>query len=271
MSRSARSGAGTARSTPRRYKPRTRWSGSSPRCGVRSICWRTAPWAPGVAIATVFLGGGTPSLLDGRGHGGAARALRAPLRRSRPEPRSPSSAIPRACRASSSRATARAGVNRISLGVQSLDDASCRGWIACTTRGRARRAFEAAREAGFDNVSADLIYGLPGLDAAAVERRSRACSPGSPSTSRPTASPSTRAASGHAAGVERPAAEDGGRAVLGAGPRGGARAGSSTTRSPTTRGRASLAPQPDLLARGGVPGGRARAPAGSWAMCGTAT
>ena len=58
-----------------------------------------------------------------------------------------------------------AGVTRISLGVQSLDNR------ILTTLGRlhsaqqARLAFDAARAAGFDNVSVDLIYGLPGLDA----------------------------------------------------------------------------------------------------------
>jgi oxygen-independent coproporphyrinogen-3 oxidase len=59
----------------------------------------------------------------------------------------------------------RAGVNRISLGVQSLDDAILPAIGRLHTAAEARAAFEAAREAGFDNVSADLIYGLPGLTA----------------------------------------------------------------------------------------------------------
>ena len=54
-----------------------------------------------------------------------------------------------------------AGVNRLSIGVQSFDD---RHLIALTRRHSAKvaeRAFEMAREAGFDNVNLDLMYGLP--------------------------------------------------------------------------------------------------------------
>jgi oxygen-independent coproporphyrinogen-3 oxidase len=60
----------------------------------------------------------------------------------------------------------RAGVTRISLGVQSLDDTVLPRLDRRHSAGQARRAFEAARTAGFDNVSIDLIYGLPGLDLA---------------------------------------------------------------------------------------------------------
>jgi oxygen-independent coproporphyrinogen-3 oxidase len=56
-----------------------------------------------------------------------------------------------------------AGVNRLSLGVQSLDDAILPAIGRLHTAGEARAAFEAARAAGFANVSVDLIYGLPAL------------------------------------------------------------------------------------------------------------
>jgi oxygen-independent coproporphyrinogen-3 oxidase len=63
-----------------------------------------------------------------------------------------------------------AGVNRISLGVQSLDDALLTR-VGRLHDGRgARTAFEAARDAGFTNVSVDLMYGLPGLDVARWSR-----------------------------------------------------------------------------------------------------
>jgi oxygen-independent coproporphyrinogen-3 oxidase len=55
-----------------------------------------------------------------------------------------------------------AGVNRLSLGVQSFDD-ELLGGIGRIHSGRdAHRAFEAARAAGFENVNLDLMYGLPG-------------------------------------------------------------------------------------------------------------
>ncbi len=92
---------------------------------------------------------------------------------SRPGRRSPSSAIPRACRARRLEGYRRAGVNRISLGVQSLDDRILPRLNRLHSARQARQAFEAAREAGFDNISADLIYGLPGLDGPVWERTVR--------------------------------------------------------------------------------------------------
>jgi oxygen-independent coproporphyrinogen-3 oxidase len=59
-----------------------------------------------------------------------------------------------------------AGVTRISLGVQSLDDAVLPKLGRLHDARGARAAFEAARAAGFDNVSVDLMYGLPDLDVA---------------------------------------------------------------------------------------------------------
>src|SRR5947208_7091450 len=57
-----------------------------------------------------------------------------------------------------------AGVNRLSLGVQSLDDAILPRLGRLHDQRGARLAFEASRDAGFSNVSVDLMYGLPGLD-----------------------------------------------------------------------------------------------------------
>ena len=54
------------------------------------------------------------------------------------------------------------GVNRLSLGVQSLDDSELRFLGRRHNAVQARRALDLAREAGFDNLSADLIYALPG-------------------------------------------------------------------------------------------------------------
>jgi oxygen-independent coproporphyrinogen III oxidase len=58
-----------------------------------------------------------------------------------------------------------AGVSRISLGVQSLRDDDLRALARGHDPDEAREAFAAARAAGFDNVSADLIYGIPGQSA----------------------------------------------------------------------------------------------------------
>ncbi|MFQ5700568.1 MAG: radical SAM family heme chaperone HemW [Acidobacteriota bacterium] len=58
-----------------------------------------------------------------------------------------------------------AGVNRLSLGVQSFNDAVLRPRGRCYTSAEAVAAFGAAREAGFRSVGIDLIAGLPGESA----------------------------------------------------------------------------------------------------------
>ena len=55
-----------------------------------------------------------------------------------------------------------AGVTRISLGVQSLRDDDLHALTRGHTAREGREAFAAARAAGFDNISIDLIYGIPG-------------------------------------------------------------------------------------------------------------
>ncbi|MBD5415046.1 MAG: radical SAM family heme chaperone HemW [Bacteroides sp.] len=58
----------------------------------------------------------------------------------------------------------RAGANRISMGVQSLNDDELRAIGRRHTAAGARRAYDILRQAGFTNISLDLIYGLPGQD-----------------------------------------------------------------------------------------------------------
>lgn len=59
----------------------------------------------------------------------------------------------------------RAGVNRLSIGVQSFDDRSLKKLGRIHSAGEARRAFSAARKAGFESINLDLMYGLPGQTA----------------------------------------------------------------------------------------------------------
>ena len=54
------------------------------------------------------------------------------------------------------------GINRLSLGVQSLDDAELAELGRCHSVSEARTAVREARQAGFNNLSLDFIYGLPG-------------------------------------------------------------------------------------------------------------
>jgi oxygen-independent coproporphyrinogen III oxidase len=122
-----------------------------------------APWAAAIRLKSVFLGGGTPSLLPPEAMAAVLDRLRAHF------PIEPSAEITVECNPESvsvERLTGyrHAGVTRISLGVQSLDDRILPTLDRLHTAAQAREAFDSARAAGFSDVSTDLIYGLPGLD-----------------------------------------------------------------------------------------------------------
>jgi oxygen-independent coproporphyrinogen-3 oxidase len=55
-----------------------------------------------------------------------------------------------------------AGVNRVSIGVQALDDGLLAGLGRLHTGKQAREAVHKARKAGFENISVDLMFGIPG-------------------------------------------------------------------------------------------------------------
>lgn len=56
-----------------------------------------------------------------------------------------------------------AGINRLSMGIQSFDDACLKLMNRRHTAAEAIRAVETAQKAGFDNISTDLIFGVPGF------------------------------------------------------------------------------------------------------------
>jgi len=122
-----------------------------------------APWAGHVTLDTLFLGGGTPSLLDAEQMATVLDRIRVRFRLE------PGAEVTVECNPDDVTAARlagyrRAGVTRISLGVQSLDDGILPRLDRRHSAAQAGAAFRAAREAGFDNISVDLIYGLPALD-----------------------------------------------------------------------------------------------------------
>ena len=123
-----------------------------------------APWARGLGVATVFFGGGTPSLLEPGELATIVDALRAALALDA-DAEVTVECNPESVTRGKLADYRSAGVTRISLGVQSLDDAVLAAIGRLHTAAEARRAFDAARGAGFSNISVDLIYGLPGLTA----------------------------------------------------------------------------------------------------------
>jgi oxygen-independent coproporphyrinogen-3 oxidase len=111
-------------------------------------------------LATLYFGGGTPSKLGGNGISRLMEIVRcrAGLRENA---EITLEANPEDVSADAVRAWQRAGVNRLSLGVQSFDDDVLR-WMHRTHDARtARRAIDIARDQGLANISLDLIFALP--------------------------------------------------------------------------------------------------------------
>jgi len=124
---------------------------------LRELSSRPAPGE----LRTIYFGGGTPSLLSGEQAGRVIMAARDrwesaaleevtveanPSERERPD----------------WEGLRAAGVTRISLGAQSLRDRDLQALARGHTGREVREAFAGARGAGFDNISVDLIYGIPG-------------------------------------------------------------------------------------------------------------
>ncbi|MBU4233942.1 MAG: radical SAM family heme chaperone HemW [Desulfobacterales bacterium] len=118
------------------------------------------------AFDSLFLGGGTPSLLDA----GQLGALVASLRRHfvfAPDSEITIEANPDDITAEKLRLFRDLGINRLSLGVQSFDEAELRFLGRRHTARQTAAAIDLIRAAGFTNLGIDLMYGLPGqtLDA----------------------------------------------------------------------------------------------------------
>lgn len=121
--------------------------------------WAAALAAP--EVATIYFGGGTPSLLPVPEVKGLLSAIRDAF------PVAPAAEIsleanPGTVDAPYLAGLRAAGINRLSLGVQSFQERFLRLLGRSHSAAQAREAVAAARGAGFDNVGLDLIYGLPG-------------------------------------------------------------------------------------------------------------
>ena len=129
-----------------------------------ALAERAAPYA----VDTVYVGGGTPSYL---GAGRLVRLLDAVRRRYNvaPDAEITLEANPDSVGDWFGELRA-AGFNRVSLGAQSFDDALLKAVGRIHSAAQTARAVETIRRAGFDNLSLDLIYGLPGETAEAWRR-----------------------------------------------------------------------------------------------------
>lgn len=114
---------------------------------------------------TIYFGGGTPTLLSLRQWEDILQALARPGWNAAQEwtvecnPATVSSGQARLLRA--------AGVNRMSIGVQSLDDGLLARLGRVHTRQMVFQTFDLLRAAGFDNLNLDLMFAIPGQSLAA--------------------------------------------------------------------------------------------------------
>jgi oxygen-independent coproporphyrinogen-3 oxidase len=109
----------------------------------------------GSPVETIFLGGGTPTYT-------ALPELLRLLRALPPASELTIEANPETVTPELARELRRAGVNRVSLGAQTFQPHLLRVLERRATPADVKRAFGHLREAGFDNLSLDLIYGIPG-------------------------------------------------------------------------------------------------------------
>jgi oxygen-independent coproporphyrinogen-3 oxidase len=113
-------------------------------------------------LDTVFLGGGTPTFTEPAALARLLGALPAAAEvtvEANPETVTPALAA----------LLHRGGVNRVSLGVQSFQPGLLQVLERVAQPDTVRRAFYHLRDAGFDNISLDLIYGIPGQSPSALE------------------------------------------------------------------------------------------------------
>jgi oxygen-independent coproporphyrinogen-3 oxidase len=150
-------------------------------------------------LETVFLGGGTPTFTEPA----ALERLLAALPRAgevtveaNPETVTPELAA----------LLRRNGVNRVSLGAQSFDRRLLDVLERAAGPDDVRRAVHLLREAGFDNVSLDLIYGIPGQSVVDLEHdlaEALALEPEHISAYELEAKPGTRFTHAHGAELDR--------------------------------------------------------------------
>lgn len=120
--------------------------------------------AQGMAISTIYFGGGTPSILPGREivrmmetlmkYGNILQGAEVTLEMN-----------PGTVSFEKLKCYAMAGINRLSMGVQSFHDEELKLLGRIHTCGDFQSAYDMARKAGFSNISLDLMSGLPGQTA----------------------------------------------------------------------------------------------------------
>ena len=117
-------------------------------------------WVHGRTVETLFIGGGTPSLFSPEALARLLDGVRARVAVAA-DAEITLEANPGTVELARFRGFREAGVNRLSIGVQSFDEGKLRALGRIHGRAEALAAAQAARAAGFENFNLDLMYGLP--------------------------------------------------------------------------------------------------------------
>lgn len=120
-----------------------------------------APDIWGRPVASIFFGGGTPSLMTGEGMDFLMGKIRS-IVKLEPSAEITLEANPGAVDQSRFTAYRQCGVNRLSIGVQSFNSQHLQSLGRIHSSQQATDAVISARNAGFDNFNLDLMHGLPG-------------------------------------------------------------------------------------------------------------
>ena len=118
------------------------------------------PLLQGRTVDTLFIGGGTPSLFSASGVEKLLQGIKnvVPLSATL---ESTMEANPGSADAEKFRSFREAGVNRLSIGIQSFDNALLQSLGRVHNSDQAHAAIEYARDAGFPSINLDLMHGLP--------------------------------------------------------------------------------------------------------------
>ncbi|GHV07998.1 coproporphyrinogen III oxidase [Clostridia bacterium] len=112
------------------------------------------------SVDTIYFGGGTPTLLGAKRLTDLLNTCRRVFNLTN-NPEITIEANPGTVDPKLLKKLRKAGYNRLSIGVQSLDDNRLLELGRAHNAAQAQSAFDDARDAGFDNISVDILYGLP--------------------------------------------------------------------------------------------------------------
>ncbi|HOF02773.1 MAG TPA: radical SAM family heme chaperone HemW [Atribacterota bacterium] len=124
-----------------------------------------------ISLSTIYLGGGTPTILDGIQINEIISSCFSNFQiAGNKKMEITIEANPGTIEIEKSKILLQSGINRLSIGAQSLDNRVLKKIGRVHTKEDFLASYNAAREAGFSNINIDLMFGLPGQSMAGFEK-----------------------------------------------------------------------------------------------------